>query len=52
MGLGPLHTTSLALTRQKALEARLLLVEGINPLEEKKRKKVAAALESAKMMSI
>lgn len=51
MGLGSLHTVSLALARQKALEARLLLCEGINPLEEKKRKKVMASLERAQMMS-
>lgn len=51
MGLGATHTVSLQEARQKALEARKLLVEGINPLAEKKQLKITAALESAKMMT-
>lgn len=35
MGLGPTHTVSLADARQKALDARKLLIEGINPLVAK-----------------
>jgi integrase len=51
MGLGPTHTVSLAEARQKALEARKLLIDGINPLAAKKQTQIAAALADAKMMS-
>jgi len=51
MGLGPTHTVSLAEARQKALDARKLLIDGINPLAAKKQNKIAAALADAKMMT-
>ena len=51
MGLGPTHTVSLAEARQKALEARKLLIDGINPLAAKKQNRIAAALANAKMMT-
>ena len=51
MGLGPTHTVSLAEARQKALNARKLLIDGINPLVAKKKNQIAAALASAKMMT-
>lgn len=51
MGLGPTHTVSLADARQKALEARKLLLDGINPLTAKKQNQIAAALAEAKMMT-
>ena len=51
MGLGPTHTVSLAEARQKALEARKLLIDGINPLTAKKQNQIAAALAAAKMMT-
>jgi integrase len=51
MGLGPTHTVSLAEARQKALEARKLLLDGINPLEAKKEGQIAAALARAKTMT-
>lgn len=51
MGLGPTHTVSLAEARQKALVARKLLIDGINPLAAKKQNRIAAALADAKMMS-
>lgn len=51
MGLGPTHTVSLAEARQKALDARKLLIDGINPLAAKKQNRIAAALSDAKMMS-
>lgn len=51
MGLGPTHTVSLAAARQKAADARKLLVDGINPLAVKKQKQIAAALAAAKMMT-
>ena len=51
MGLGPTHTVSLTEARQKALDARKLLIDGINPLVAKKQYQTAAALASAKMMT-
>jgi integrase len=51
MGLGATHTFSLAEARQKALEARKLLADGLNPLTEKKEKLLAMALERARMMT-
>jgi integrase len=51
MGLGPTHTVSLAEARQKALSARKLIIDGINPLAAKKQDQVAAALANAKMMT-
>jgi integrase len=47
MGLGPLHTISLREARERALTARKLLLDGIDPLEarsaERDRRKVEAA---------
>jgi integrase len=51
MGLGPTHTVSLAEARQKALDARKQLINGINPLAAKKQNQIAAALADAKMMT-
>lgn len=51
MGLGPTHTVTLTEARQKALEARKLLIDGINPLVAKKQNQIAAALANAKMMT-
>jgi integrase len=51
MGLGPTHTVSLAEARQKALDARKLLIDGINPLVAKKQNQIATALANAKMMT-
>lgn len=38
MGLGPTHTVSLAEARKKALDARKLLIDGINPLSASRTK--------------
>ena len=51
MGLGATHTFGLAEARQKALEARKLLADGLNPLAEKKQRRLVIALERAKMMT-
>lgn len=51
MGLGPTHTVSLAEARQKALSARKLILDGINPLSAKKQDQVATALANARMMT-
>lgn len=51
MGLGPLHTVSLAEARLKALDARKLLLDGLNPLQVKKQQRQETALQRAKMMT-
>jgi integrase len=51
MGLGPLHTVSLALAREKALTCRQQLLEGVDPIEARKARQQAAALESVKAKS-
>lgn len=51
MGLGPTYTISLFEARQKALEARKLLIDGLNPLVVKKKKQQERVLERAKMIS-
>lgn len=51
MGLGPTHTISLSEARQKALEARKLLLDGVNPLLAKQQGRIAAELEQAKILT-
>lgn len=51
MGLGALHTVLLAEAREKALECRKLLDAGYDPLEEKKKQKLALRLDAAKAIS-
>lgn len=51
MGLGPVHTVSLAEARAKAKECRLILLEGKDPLETRKASMLAEVLERAKMMT-
>ncbi|HWT32054.1 MAG TPA: Arm DNA-binding domain-containing protein [Propylenella sp.] len=46
MGLGPLHTLSLAEAREKARECRKLLLEGIDPLEARRKIRTEARLEA------
>ncbi|MBG7547720.1 integrase arm-type DNA-binding domain-containing protein, partial [Pseudomonas aeruginosa] len=48
MGLGPIHTVSLSDARLKALEHRKSLLEGGDPLEEKKAKQQLVKLEAAR----
>ncbi|RJG00344.1 tyrosine-type recombinase/integrase [Noviherbaspirillum sedimenti] len=45
MGLGPLHTVSLAMAREKALQCRLQILEGLDPLA--KRKEIHEAISAA-----
>jgi integrase len=47
MGLGPLHTISLAEARQKALECRKTRIEGKDPLAEKRAQRARARLDAA-----
>ena len=49
-GIGPLHTIGLALAREKAADARRLLLDGIDPIEARKKAK-AAALQAARMIT-
>jgi len=51
MGLGPTHTVSLADARQKALEGRRLLLDGVNPLLARNQQQVAAKLAESNMMT-
>jgi len=51
MGLGPLHTVSLAQAREKAKECRASLLEGIDPLEARNAVKLDAALERARTVT-
>ena len=50
MGLGPLHTVTLAEAREKAREARKLILDGVDPIEAKRARKQAQALEAASAM--
>jgi integrase len=51
MGLGSAELVSLADAREKALAARKLLLNGVDPIEEKKAARASAALEAAKGMT-
>lgn len=51
MGLGPTHTVSLAEARQKALAARKLIIDGLNPLVAKKQEQITTALANARTMT-
>jgi integrase len=51
MGLGPLHTVSLAEARDDALACRKQLREGIDPIEARKAKKAAVRAEEARQMT-
>jgi integrase len=51
MGLGPVPDTSLSEARAKALEARKLRREGIDPIEHRKAARAAARLNAAKAIT-
>ena len=51
MGLGPLHTIPLKEARERATKARGQLLDGIDPLEARKREHALRALEAAKTIS-
>jgi integrase len=51
MGLGPLADVSLAEAREKALDARKLRLEGLDPIEARKVQRTATRLEAAKAMT-
>jgi integrase len=47
-GLGPFHTVGLAQARERARAARLLLLDGIDPIDHRRQTHEASALEAAK----
>jgi len=51
MGLGPVHTLTLPEAREKAREARLLRLEGIDPIEAKRARMAALKAADARAMT-
>jgi integrase len=51
MGLGPTHTVSLAEARQKALECRKARLDGLDPIEARRGKRIQTKLDAAKAMT-
>jgi integrase len=51
LGLGPLHTISLAEAREKARDCRKLLLEGRDPIAEKQARRAAARIDAAKTIT-
>jgi integrase len=51
MGLGPLHTIGLAEARERALEARRLVLDGVDPIEHRKEGRRTAALDAARAVN-
>jgi integrase len=48
LGLGPLHTITLAEARERARDCRKLLLEGRDPIAEKQARKAAARIDAAR----
>lgn len=51
MGLGPVHTVGLAEARKRAAAARLLLLDGGDPIEARRGERIAAAAATARAMN-
>ena len=51
MGLGPTNTISLSDARQRAADARRVILEGVDPIDARKAAQARAALEAAKAMT-
>ena len=51
MGLGPSHTLSLGEARERATEARKLLLDGIDPLANKRARLAALRVADAKAIT-
>ena len=51
MGLGPVHTITLALARQRAIDGRRMVLDGINPLEVKRKRQLDAEIAKARSMT-
>jgi integrase len=50
-GLGPLHTVGLTEARSKARDCRLMLLDGLDPIADRRARKLAARLEAAKQIT-
>src|ERR1051326_4330491 len=51
MGLGPLHTISLAEAREKALACRKMRLDGVDPIAARRERRIAAKVEAAKAIT-
>ena len=51
MGLGPVHTVTLAMAREKATEARRKLLDGKDPIEDRNAGKNALRLSAARVVT-
>ena len=51
MGLGPLHTVSLAEARRRAEDARLKVLDGVDPIDAAEAKRAERRLEAARAMT-
>ena len=51
LGLGPLHAIGLAQARERAADARRLLLDGHDPIEARRASRGAARLDAAKAMT-
>lgn len=51
MGLGPVHTVSLAEARDEALNCRQLVRQGIDPIEKRKTERLSARAEAVKAIT-
>ncbi|NVJ93337.1 MAG: integrase arm-type DNA-binding domain-containing protein [Methylocystaceae bacterium] len=51
MGLGPVHTVSLAEARDEALNCRQLVRQGIDPIEKRKTERLSAKAEAVKTIT-
>jgi len=51
MGLGPLHTVTLAKARDKATACRRLLLDGVDPLEAKRQRRTTVADQKARALT-
>lgn len=51
MGLGPLHTVTLAQAREKAGAARTLLLAGLDPIEERDKARAASRVDAARAIT-
>src|SRR5262245_42377054 len=51
LGLGPLHVVTLAEARERARRARLLLLDGVDPIDERRRTRAQAAVAAARSVT-
>jgi hypothetical protein len=51
MGVGPLHTVSLAEARKRAADLRLKVLDGIDPIEDAKAARAKRKVQAAKSMT-